>query len=102
MSCRFRGDHTVQFRRGEMGRQGRSVVESSAEAGTEYLGNYCRYVVCDPMKRGTKSDPGYLQHVLPTNMIIGGPFLAILGGECVFQSTIFTLTSALAEEYVER
>jgi hypothetical protein len=50
MSCRFRGDHTVQFRRGEMGRQGRSVVESSAEAGNEYLGNYCRYVVCDPMK----------------------------------------------------
>ncbi|RMZ72981.1 major facilitator superfamily transporter [Pyrenophora seminiperda CCB06] len=34
--------------------------------------------------------------------IIAGPFLNVLGGECVFQSTIFTLTSALTNEYVER
>ncbi|PSN70196.1 MFS general substrate transporter [Corynespora cassiicola Philippines] len=39
---------------------------------------------------------------LPTKAIIAGPFLAVLGGECVFQSTIFTLTSALAQEYVQR
>lgn len=45
---------------------------------------------------------GHLGHLLPTKAIIAGPFLAILGGECVFQSTIFTLTSALAQEYVER
>ncbi|KAF1913819.1 major facilitator superfamily domain-containing protein [Ampelomyces quisqualis] len=45
---------------------------------------------------------GYYSHLLPTNSIIAGPFLAVLGGECVFQSTIFTLTSALANEYVKR
>jgi hypothetical protein len=46
--------------------------------------------------------PGYYSRLLPTKAIIAGPFLAVLGGECVFQSTIFTLTSALANEYVER
>lgn len=45
---------------------------------------------------------GQYSHILPTRAIIAGPFLAFLGGECVFQSTIFTLTSALAGEYVER
>ncbi|EMD89662.1 hypothetical protein COCC4DRAFT_68476 [Bipolaris maydis ATCC 48331] len=45
---------------------------------------------------------GNLPHILPTNAIIASPFLNVLGGECVFQSTIFTLTSALACEYVER
>jgi hypothetical protein len=45
---------------------------------------------------------GHYHHILPTKAIIAGPFLAILGGECVFQSTIFTLTSALTTEYVER
>jgi hypothetical protein len=46
--------------------------------------------------------PGNYPHILPTEAIIAGPFLNILGGECVFQSTIFTLTSALASEYVQR
>ncbi|KAH7406027.1 major facilitator superfamily domain-containing protein [Phaeosphaeria sp. MPI-PUGE-AT-0046c] len=45
---------------------------------------------------------GQYSHLLPTKAIVSGPFLAVLGGECVFQSTIFTLTSALAGEYVER
>jgi uncharacterized protein YqgC (DUF456 family) len=45
---------------------------------------------------------GHYQHLLPTRAIIAGPFLAVLGGECVFQSTVFTLTSALTAEYVER
>ncbi|KAF2109302.1 hypothetical protein BDV96DRAFT_244721 [Lophiotrema nucula] len=45
---------------------------------------------------------GNFSRVLPTKAIIAGPFLAVLGGECVFQSTIFTLTSALAREYVQR
>ncbi|XP_014559253.1 hypothetical protein COCVIDRAFT_92226 [Bipolaris victoriae FI3] len=45
---------------------------------------------------------GNFPHILPTNAIIAGPFVNVLGGECVFQSTIFTLTSALASEYVER
>jgi hypothetical protein len=45
---------------------------------------------------------GHLNHLLPTKAILASPFLAVLGGECVFQSTVFTLTSALAQEYVER
>lgn len=45
---------------------------------------------------------GCFAHILPTKAIIVGPFLAVLGGECVFQSTIFALTSALAGEYVQR
>lgn len=45
---------------------------------------------------------GYFYHILPTKAIIVGPFLAIFGGECVLQSTIITLTSALAGEYVQR
>ncbi|KAF2643483.1 hypothetical protein P280DRAFT_254189 [Massarina eburnea CBS 473.64] len=45
---------------------------------------------------------GNLPDILPTKAIIVGPFLAVLGGECVFQSTIFTLTSALTQEYVQR
>jgi hypothetical protein len=53
-------------------------------------------------ERDAKFTPGYYNHLLPTEAIIAGPFLGVLGGECVFQSTIFTLTSALANEYVER
>ncbi|KAI8937449.1 hypothetical protein NX059_005171 [Plenodomus lindquistii] len=45
---------------------------------------------------------GHYAHLLPTKAILAGPFLAVLGGECVFQSTVFTLTSALAGEYVQR
>jgi hypothetical protein len=47
-------------------------------------------------------ESGHYHHLLPTKAIIAGPFLAVLGGECVFQSTVFTLTSALTTEYVER
>lgn len=45
---------------------------------------------------------GQYSHLLPTEAIVAGPLLAVLGGECVFQSTIFSLTSALAGEYVQR
>jgi uncharacterized protein YqgC (DUF456 family) len=45
---------------------------------------------------------GYFDHILPTKAIIAGPFLAVFGGECVLQSSIFALTSALAGEYVQR
>ncbi|CAI6335711.1 unnamed protein product [Periconia digitata] len=45
---------------------------------------------------------GNFSGVFPTKAIIVGPFLSVLGGECVFQSTIFTLTSALTREYVQR
>ncbi|KAF1834478.1 hypothetical protein BDW02DRAFT_331432 [Decorospora gaudefroyi] len=45
---------------------------------------------------------GKYSHILPTKAIIAGPFLNLLGGECVFQSTVFTLTSALTRDYVQR
>lgn len=45
---------------------------------------------------------GYFAHTIPTKAIVLGPFLAVFGGECVLQSTIFALTSALAGEYVQR
>lgn len=45
---------------------------------------------------------GRYAHFLPTSAIIVGPLLNVLGGECVLQSTIFTLTSALTDEYVQR
>ena len=40
--------------------------------------------------------------IFPTKAIIAGPFLAVLGGECVFSSTIFALTAALTREYLQR
>jgi hypothetical protein len=58
--------------------------------------------ICMFLELSTHILTGQLDHLLPTKAIIAGPFLAVLGGECVFQSTIFTLTSALAQEYVER
>ncbi|OCK77466.1 MFS general substrate transporter [Lepidopterella palustris CBS 459.81] len=45
---------------------------------------------------------GNYEHIFPTKAIIAGPFLAVVGGECVFSSTIFSLTAALAQEYVQR
>ncbi|KAF2270846.1 hypothetical protein CC78DRAFT_573203 [Lojkania enalia] len=45
---------------------------------------------------------GNFPHILPTRAIIASPFWALLGGECVFNSAIFTLTSSLAQEYVQR
>ncbi|KAH6878266.1 major facilitator superfamily domain-containing protein [Alternaria rosae] len=45
---------------------------------------------------------GNFPRLLPTESILTGSIFNILGGECVFQSTIFTLTSALTSEYVQR
>ncbi|KAF2703879.1 hypothetical protein K504DRAFT_507402 [Pleomassaria siparia CBS 279.74] len=45
---------------------------------------------------------GNYHDLLPTKAIVASPFLAVLGGDCVFSSTIFALTSSLAQEYVQR
>lgn len=61
--------------------------------------------LCEPgwcCLRCVDSGAGNYHHALPTKAIIAGPFLAVLGGDCVLQSTIFTLTSALSKEYVQR
>jgi hypothetical protein len=68
------------------------------------VGAFCDhicYCLCRNMM-GTNAPQGNYHHLLPTKAIIAGPFLAVLGGECVFQSTIFTLTSALTSVYVQR
>ncbi|KAF7672286.1 hypothetical protein GT037_009796 [Alternaria burnsii] len=45
---------------------------------------------------------GHFPLLLPTKAILASPIFNVLGGECVFQSTIFTLTSGLTSEYVQR
>ncbi|KAF2192726.1 hypothetical protein K469DRAFT_731187 [Zopfia rhizophila CBS 207.26] len=45
---------------------------------------------------------GHFDRLLPTKAIIASPFTGLLGGECVFSSTVFTLTASLTREYVER
>lgn len=54
------------------------------------------------LRYSANAPKGDLDRIIPTKAIIVGPFLAVLGGDCVFQSTVFTLTSALAQEYVQR
>ena len=39
---------------------------------------------------------------MPTKGILAGPFLSVLGGECVFSSTVFTIAAGLTEGGVER
>ncbi|KAF2030312.1 hypothetical protein EK21DRAFT_65893 [Setomelanomma holmii] len=46
---------------------------------------------------------GHFDHILPTKSIIAGPFLAVLGGECVLQSTVWAMTAALVNnDYIYR
>lgn len=79
-------------------------MQFGAEDWHEYVGDCCWYDSLCPhhLGRVAKEATGHYSNILPTKAIIAGPFLAVFGGECVFQSTIFTLTSALAGEYVER
>ncbi|KAF2501344.1 hypothetical protein BU16DRAFT_599240 [Lophium mytilinum] len=44
---------------------------------------------------------GNFDHIFPTKAIIAGPFLSILGHECVLSSTIYALTATLTREYVQ-
>lgn len=52
--------------------------------------------------QNTNATVGNYGHIFPTKAIIAGPFLAVFGAECVFQSTIYTITSGLTKEYVQR
>lgn len=66
------------------------------------IGMYLCIIIMSSSKSGVNVTAGHYTYLLPIKAILAGPFLALLGGECVFQSTIFTLTSALTDEYVER
>jgi hypothetical protein len=45
---------------------------------------------------------GYFEQSFPTNAIIVGPFLSILGGDCVFNSMTYALAAGITEDYVLR
>lgn len=45
---------------------------------------------------------GYFEHSFPSRAIIAGPFLSILGGDCVFNSMTYALAASITDDYVLR
>lgn len=45
---------------------------------------------------------GYFEHIFPPRAIIAGPFLSILGGDCVFNSMTYALAASITDDYVLR
>ncbi|KAK4159212.1 major facilitator superfamily domain-containing protein [Cladorrhinum sp. PSN259] len=45
---------------------------------------------------------GYFEHLLPTKALLASPMLSVLGGDCVFNSIVYALTSDLTENRVLR
>lgn len=45
---------------------------------------------------------GYFEHIFPPRTIIAGPFLSILGGDCVFNSMTYALAASITDDYVLR
>ncbi|KAI1843452.1 hypothetical protein JX265_013334 [Neoarthrinium moseri] len=45
---------------------------------------------------------GYFEQILPTKAIIAGPFLSVLGGDCVFNSITYALAADMTDDYVLR
>ncbi|KAK6209050.1 hypothetical protein LQW54_006650 [Pestalotiopsis sp. IQ-011] len=45
---------------------------------------------------------GYFEHSFPPRAIIAGPFLSILGGDCVFNSMTYALAASITDDYVLR
>lgn len=45
---------------------------------------------------------GYFEHLLPTKAILASPMLSLLGGDCVFNSIIYTLVFDLTENQALR
>jgi hypothetical protein len=45
---------------------------------------------------------GYFDQSLPTNAIIAGPMLSVLGGDCVFNSITYALAAGITDDYVLR
>lgn len=45
---------------------------------------------------------GFFETSFPSKAIIVGPFLSVLGGDCVFNSMTYALASGMADDYVLR
>ena len=45
---------------------------------------------------------GYFDQVLPVNAIFAAPVLSFLGGDCVFNSIVYSLVSELTDDHVLR
>ncbi|KAL2133517.1 hypothetical protein VTI74DRAFT_2243 [Chaetomium olivicolor] len=45
---------------------------------------------------------GYFDRVLPINAILAAPILSFLGGDCVFNSIVYSLVSELTDDHVLR
>jgi hypothetical protein len=45
---------------------------------------------------------GYFDQILPVNAILVAPVFSFLGGDCVFNSIIYSLVSELTDDHVLR
>ncbi len=45
---------------------------------------------------------GYFDRVLPVNAILAAPAFSFLGGDCVFNSIVYSLVSELTDDHVLR
>lgn len=45
---------------------------------------------------------GYFEQSLPAKAVIAGPFLSVLGGDCVFNSMTYALAAGITDDYVLR
>lgn len=45
---------------------------------------------------------GYFDRILPVNAIIAAPLFSVLGGDCVFNSIIYSLVSGSTGDVVQR
>ncbi|KAK0702259.1 major facilitator superfamily transporter [Lasiosphaeris hirsuta] len=45
---------------------------------------------------------GYFDQGLPVNALMLGPFLSLLGGDCVFNSLVYSLVSGLTDDHILR
>lgn len=45
---------------------------------------------------------GYFDTVLPVNAIIAAPLFSVFGGDCVFNSIVYSLVSGSTDDVVQR
>jgi hypothetical protein len=103
IGTRLLRDDPLQLHCAEVWHQGRSLVQPDTKTVPCGMG-VGRWCVFQNIVRARSADAttGNYGHTFSTKAFIAGPFLAVFGAECTFQSTILTLTSALTQEYVQR
>lgn len=45
---------------------------------------------------------GYFDHAMPVHAVVAAPAFSFLGGDCVFNSIVYSLVSELTDDYVLR